>query len=107
MRKIVLWSLCLLFLVMSQSCKKESDGKGNALLIGADLRKCAIPNCGGWWIEINSETYRFYDIPFSTNIPFNVDDNFPIEVDVNWKAGDRKWPDNQELIEVISIFKAE
>ncbi len=59
----------------------DPDPRDNGTITGQDFRRCAC--CGGWFIEIDEEVYRFTAIPFSTNVDlFNQE--FPIEVFVDW-----------------------
>lgn len=58
----------------------ESEGK----ITGADLREC-VCQCGGYFIEIGEETYRFEPDELPDN---NLDlsaDNMPVEVELNWE----------------------
>ena len=95
--------LCLAIL-SATACKKSCTTPGEALLIGIDYRKCASPYCGGWFIEINNDTLRFFETPEKTDIDFNSELEFPIPVDVEWERYDNDWKDVPDLIRVEKIF---
>jgi hypothetical protein len=76
MKKIFLISYLLLLGILS--CSTEADEfMDEGTITGHDIRECAC--CGGYYIEIGTNTYRFYELPPNTN--FNLDNpNFPIFV---------------------------
>lgn len=68
------------------SCKDpvpepNPDPRDRGTITGEDFRRCAC--CGGWFIEINEEVYRFIAIPFSSNVDL-FNEAFPIEVFIEW-----------------------
>jgi hypothetical protein len=51
----------------------------DGIITGPDLRKCMC--CGGFFLEVEDSTYRFFDFP--ANSGFNPStDTFPIKVGV-------------------------
>ncbi len=92
----------LAFFVLT-SCEKSCMNEGDAKLIGIDFRKCASPFCGGWFIEIDGDTLRFFETPAETDIDFNGDLKFPIPVNVVWKKYENEWKDIPDLIYVEKI----
>ena len=53
----------------------------NGLITGPDYRLCAC--CGGYFIEIGNETYRFWNVPESSSLDL-INADFPIYVEVGW-----------------------
>ena len=51
-------------------------------ITGCDFRECMC--CGGWYIEINNNTYRFNNLPVNSNIDLQHEP-FPIHVEVIWE----------------------
>jgi hypothetical protein len=98
--------LLLLLATLGFSCCDSSDdlSSGNAMLTGIDGRKCASPYCGGWFLEMNGETYRFLEVPTDTDIDFNSELDFPIPVEVEWTEYDNWWGDIEGLIKVEKIY---
>ena len=69
-------------LIFCMSCSMEEDSyKSTGVITGADDRECAC--CGGYFIEIDRNTYRFFNIPPNSNLKL---DNpvFPIYVKLDW-----------------------
>lgn len=89
------------------ACKKSSVETQNAQVTGIDMRKCASPYCGGWFIEIGGETKRFLEVPADTDIDFNAELQFPIPVEVQWEKYDNWWGDIDDLIKVKKLYKAD
>lgn len=78
MNKLIIGA-CVLF-ILSTSCVKDSIFDSGTIL-GSDQRDCAC--CGGWLVEIDSDTYRFNVLPEGSNI--NLEEaTFPLEVLLNW-----------------------
>lgn len=66
------------------SCSDEDQHiafKDPGTILGADLSLCAC--CGGWFIEINNEKYRFEQLPEDSNIDLNAE-TYPIQVNLDW-----------------------
>ena len=99
MKKII--TAVLLILVLSTiSCSLGGDGSmSNGTITGLDVRECAC--CGGFFIEIDNVTYRFYDEP--ANSELNLENpTFPIYVRLEW-ANDA----NACLGDEIIVFRIE
>ena len=96
--------LFLLAIVSLTSCEKSCMKEGSAELIGIDFRKCASPFCGGWFIEIEGDTLKFFEMPDETDIEFNENLEFPIPVNVVWGKYENEWKDVPDLIHVKKIF---
>ncbi len=79
----VLALLCL----CAGSCSNSQDPnpalKNRGLITGPDYRKCAHPCCGGWFIEIDGNRYRFFDLPAGSDVRLSETD-FPIPVRLSW-----------------------
>ncbi len=94
------------FAVLAAACCKDAGlNTGDARLIGIDYRKCASPFCGGWFVEIDGDTLRFFETPAETDIDFNSELQFPIPVEIEWERYDNEWKDVPGLIRVEKIFK--
>jgi hypothetical protein len=76
----------------------HSTGK----ITGSDMRKCVC--CGGWFIDFNDSTYRFYELPDNSDI--NLENAvFPIVVKLNWSVVNQ--PCLGDEIAISSIKKVE
>jgi hypothetical protein len=79
-------------------------GNENTLgfISGYDYRKCVC--CGGLFINIDTETYRFYDIP--ANSGFNYSDTlvFPIPVMVQWKPAQNQCLGDEIEIKSLTVI---
>lgn len=51
-------------------------------ITGGDYRKCMC--CGGWFIKIKNDRYRFYQLPEKSGIDLK-EEKFPLEVQLNWE----------------------
>jgi hypothetical protein len=85
MKKILFSVIIIMFFAIS--CSKDDDEgfMSNATILGPDYRKCMC--CGGWFVKIDTATWRFYDLP--SNSGFNLDTaTFPLSVQLDWKKKD-------------------
>ncbi len=75
-----------LFLVLFVSdCCVDVDmtnWMNEAEITGYDYRECAC--CGGYFIDIDGEIYRFYEIPSGSDVEITAESDFPIPVNINW-----------------------
>lgn len=81
MKKLV---VCASFLLLvSWGCDSDDDFNNfnNARILGYDQALC--PCCGGWLIEIDNSTFRFFDLPVESNIDLE-EEIFPLEVTLFW-----------------------
>lgn len=95
--RILILVLSLSFLSIS-SCKKDDEYQSDGIITGQDLSLCGC--CGGWFIEIDNTTYRFYELPQGSD--FTLDNaTFPVTVKLNWKMMDNACLGDEILIEDI------
>ncbi len=60
---------------------QEEISISDGTISGYDTRECSC--CGGFFIEIENVTYRFYDVPANSNL--NLENpSFPIYVKLDW-----------------------
>ncbi|MBM3434835.1 MAG: hypothetical protein FJY07_01300 [Bacteroidetes bacterium] len=78
-------------------CKKERNPLSTGTITGPDLRECVC--CGGWYIQIGNNEYRFYDVSDGSNIDIQYE-SFPLKVELQWEK------DPQACIgdEIIILF---
>ncbi len=77
-----LFAFTFLLIFFSTGCKEEKVWMDQGTITGADYRKCMC--CGGWFIKIKEDQYRFYQLPDNSGIDLQ-EEKFPLEVHVNWK----------------------
>jgi hypothetical protein len=93
-------AVLLLSLILFDCSKKEvakrykSEGK----ITGADLALC--PCCGGWYILVGEDTYRFDDVPANSGIDLTKE-TFPLKVKLDWEQVES----NCQRITISSIVK--
>jgi len=81
MKKIITAALLILVLSVVSCSLGGDDSMSNGTITGYDLRECAC--CGGFFIEIENTTYRFFDVP--ANSELNLENpTFPIYVKLDW-----------------------
>jgi hypothetical protein len=69
-------------LLTFSSCKREElEFQSVGVITGPDNRMC--PCCGGWFIEIDENTYRFDKIPDVNDIDLQSE-TFPLSVKLNY-----------------------
>jgi len=83
------------------ACQYDSVGfEDTGTLTGYDPRMCAC--CGGIFIEIKGNTYRFFELPKNSNVALGGSIKFPVPVRLTWE--DRKVNcAGDELINVTQI----
>ena len=64
------------------ACKRDNNLLSEGIITRSDFRKCMC--CGGWYIEIDHSTFRFYDLPENNNLDLQHE-TFPIYVEVSWE----------------------
>ena len=63
-----------------------------------DMRRCAC--CGGYFIEIGNETYRFLSMPATSSFAF-LDDELPMDVIVRWSTDPNQCLGDEIILESI------
>lgn len=70
-------------LVMVFSCSvQEDEFRSEGIITGYDTRECGC--CGGYFIEIEDSTYRFYNVPVGSKLNLN-NPEFPVYVKLDWQ----------------------
>ena len=84
MKSIILIGVILL-LAFSSCSEDGNEFMNNGTITGIDFRECVC--CGGYYIDINDSTYRFFTLPANSEVPL---DNpvFPIYVKLDWAKAD-------------------
>ena len=81
MKKIITVTLLIIALSIVSCSLGGDDSMSDGTITGYDTRECAC--CGGFFIEIDNVTYRFFNIP--ANSELNLDNpTFPIYVKLDW-----------------------
>ena len=90
------YAACLLLLT---SCFNNENGfHDEGLITGPDYRLCAC--CGGWFVEIDTTTYLFWELPEESNIDLTTE-SFPVPVKLDWKPVEESCIANRIVISRI------
>ena len=81
MKKIIAAALLIVSFSIVSCSLGGDDSMSNGTISGIDIRECAC--CGGFFIEIDNITYRFYDVPPNSKLNL-VNPTFPIYVKLDW-----------------------
>lgn len=84
MKKIIFAGI-LLFIILISCTEDDNLFMSNGIITGIDIRECSC--CGGYFIDINDSTYRFYTIPAGSDVQLE-NHNFPIYVKLDWAKAD-------------------
>ena len=81
MKIIKIFSVLIIALSIASCSLEEDEYRSNGTITGYDTRECSC--CGGFYIEIDNATYRFYDLP--KNSELNLENpTFPIYIKLDW-----------------------
>ena len=81
MKIIKIFSVLIIVLSIASCSLEEDEFRSIGTITGYDTRECSC--CGGFYIEIDNTTYRFYDLP--NNSELNLENpTFPIYVKLDW-----------------------
>ncbi len=72
----------LIFVLTFLNCSTEPEFMNEGIVIGFDTRECIC--CGGYFIEIDNDTLRFYSLPDKCILRLNTE-TLPVKVLLNWK----------------------
>ena len=75
---LVFFILAFLF----HSCYSDISLPYQGKITGPDYRKCVC--CGGWFVEIDKTTFRFYELPKNTSLVIE-NEKYPINVDLDYQ----------------------
>ncbi len=84
MKKIIIVGIFLI-LGFSSCTEDANEFMSNGVITGWDPRMCMC--CGGYYINIDSSTYRFYRLPDGSKIDLE-NPTFPIYVKLDWAKAD-------------------
>ena len=84
------------------------EWRSHGEITGIDVRRCAHPCCGGWYIAIDGTKYRFLKFPDGSNPSLQNyrPEDFPIPVKLNWESAAREGC-AEDLITVLAIERDE
>ena len=72
----------IFFLLFLIACSTEPEYMTDGIIMGVDHRLCGC--CGGWYIKIDSDTLRFYEVPKKSELDIH-NETLPLKVRLNWK----------------------
>ncbi len=78
--RLIFLTLTITLLTLT-GCRKEIEYQSSGIITGPDYRMC--PCCGGWFIEIGENTYRFDRLPENSDIDLQ-NETYPISVKLNY-----------------------
>lgn len=84
MKKLI-FAVMLLAIAIVSCTEEENEYLSDGTITGADARECIC--CGGYFIDINDSTYRFYELPEPNDIDL-INAVFPIFVKLDWAKAD-------------------
>lgn len=88
--------VCFLLTILVGCSKEESMDYGQ--ITGPDMSLCFC--CGGWFINIDGNTYRFFDIPENSNLDIE-NETFPINVRLDWNNDENQCMGDEIVISAI------
>jgi hypothetical protein len=92
----------LLLTALLTGCRKDHGYQDSGTIIGFDYRKCMC--CGGWFIEIDKDTLRFYSLPDGCSV--NLDDaKYPVEVYLDWVPKDPRCMGDEITVTRMEVKK--
>lgn len=71
----------VLLLTFFSCSMQEDEYRSNGVITGIDTSEC--PCCGGYFIEINKTTYRFFTVPQNSELDL-TNREFPVYVKLDW-----------------------
>ncbi len=98
-RLVYLFGLLVILMIACESEDVAPEYESQGLITGPDYRRCAC--CGGYFIEIEGEVYRFYEFP--TDEEHILIDFFPVYVKLNWSPDPEACLGDEILIEEIML----
>jgi len=82
----ILFFIGVFILIGILSCSEdENEYMSNGTITGIDFRECFC--CGGYFIDINDSTYRFFTVPTGSDVSLE-NPVFPIYVELDWAMAD-------------------
>lgn len=84
MKKTIFVGILLIIGILSCT-EDENMFMSNGVITDIDFRECSC--CGGFFIDINDSTYRFFTIPEGSNLSLE-NPVFPIYVKLDWAKAD-------------------
>ena len=99
MRKLLFFFVVVFFTACSEEVTNDFSDIG--IITGEDMRRCMC--CGGWFININSETYRFTELPDDSDLDL-FSEEFPLQVKVDWAPDENSCLGDEIIIEKIDII---
>jgi hypothetical protein len=96
------WGLALCFTLFTMSsCEKEQekeDAMQEATITSFDVSLCAC--CGGWFVTIEGQRFRFYELPESKISLDLTKQKLPLTLRISWKPKEK--PCMPDLIDVLA-----
>lgn len=81
------------------ACRKMENGDFDlATLTGQDLRLCAC--CGGWFIKIDTTTWRFDTAPAKSEVDLNTV-TYPLDILLKWHKKEPACLGDEIIVEEI------
>lgn len=81
-----IWLTILVLALSLTACLDDEAFPKKGVITGPDMSMCAC--CGGWFIQIGEETFRFDKLPMGSGIDLE-NETFPIKVRLDWKKDEK------------------
>jgi len=100
-KKIVFFECLVIFILVIGliTCSKSDEAyQSKGVITGQDITMCAC--CGGWFITIDGENYRFDSFPADSGIILEKE-TMPLPVELDWQIKPGGCPANRIIIQRI------
>ncbi len=92
MKKTILFVLLFIFFISCSNSNEDNSSESKsfdskAIITALDLREC-VCGCGGFFIEIENETYLFFKELLPRNDLDLSPENLPLRVKLDWELTD-------------------
>ena len=102
MKKIILFSF--LIAALFSSCAEETiTYEAEGQITGPNPMACPTICCGGWFIDIEGESYHFLEFPADTGFSIDDVDSYPFAVQLDYDTSEECW-ENSIIITAIEAL---
>ena len=103
MKKIILF-VALFITVLFSSCIEEvTTYEFEGQITGPSPLMCPTICCGGWFIDIEGESYHFLEFPANSEFSVDDTDSYPVSVKLDYETSEECWENSISIIAIEAL----
>ncbi len=103
MKKTILLAAFFAAILFSNCTEEVKTYQATGEITGPNSMACPSICCGGWFIDIEGESYHFLAFPADSDLDVDDIDSYPFSVQLDYDASEECWDNSIEISAIEAL----